>query len=83
MKTPDEIVTEVARARGIAVESVLGRSRLRPIVWARWEIMYRLRTDLAWSLRAIAEFFGRDHTTVIHGLESFAELLNERPGLAA
>ncbi len=82
MRTPDEIVRDVCKARGIAVEAVMGRSRLRPIVWARWEVMYWLALELSWSLKAIGEFVGRDHTTVLHGLNGFADLLNERPGMA-
>ena len=67
---PAEIVAEVARAFGLDVEDVIGDSREQHIVRARKIAMAAMRelTDL--SLPAIGREFCRDHTTVMHHLDS-------------
>lgn len=63
----DVVLEQVARESGVPVAELVGRSRARYVVWARHRAMARLR-DEGWSLPAIGEVFGRDHTTVLHGI---------------
>ena len=77
--TPDLILTKTSELYGFSNEELMGGSRRRPLVTARQVAMYIFRelTDLSYP--AIArEFGGRDHTTVIHGVEKIRNLMPER-----
>ena len=68
---PMLILECVRDAFDVDVDEMVGRSRSREVVPARHAAMYLCRelTDL--SLPAIARFFdGRDHTTVLHGIDA-------------
>lgn len=71
-----EIVRRVAAARGCSVEEILGLSRERVIAWPRQEAMWHCRRvrradgSHRYSLPQIGAFFGRDHTTVLHGVRA-------------
>lgn len=78
-RTDQELLTEIARLLGFAVDALRGKSRQRPLVMARQEAMYVFRelTDLSYP--AIARLFGgRDHTTVIHAVDKITRLMAER-----
>lgn len=62
------IVAAVADETGISVEAITGRDRHAPVAAARHEVWTRLRLEHGWSWPAIAREFGRDHTTVMHGV---------------
>lgn len=66
----DAILDEVARAFNLDVDDVIGDSREQRIIRARKTAMAVMRelTDL--SLPAIGRVFGKDHTTVMHHIES-------------
>ena len=77
--TPDLILTKTSDLYGFSSDELMGGSRRRPLVTARQVAMYTFRelTDLSYP--AIArEFGGRDHTTVIHGVEKIRNLMGER-----
>jgi chromosomal replication initiator protein len=79
VRTPDELLEEIAGILKFDVEALKGKSRQRPLVTARQEAMYVFRelTDLSYP--AIARLFGgRDHTTVIHANEKIQRLMKER-----
>jgi len=79
LRTDEELLAEVARLVGHAVEALKGKSRQRPLVAARQQAMYVFRelTDLSYP--AIGRLFGgRDHTTVIHAVEKIQRLMMER-----
>ena len=56
-----------AANHGTSIKRVMGESRTRADVEARWEIMRRLHDD-GFSLSQIGRWIKRDHSTVIHGL---------------
>lgn len=72
----------LSRHPGVTVAEVMGKSRLRPIVRARQEVMWLLR-EARWadgtprySLSGIAGALGVvDHTTVLHGVRVHAKRL--------
>ena len=79
VRTPEELLDEIAAILKFDVEALKGKSRQRPLVTARQIAMYVFRelTDLSYP--AIARLFGgRDHTTVIHANEKIQRLMKER-----
>lgn len=72
----DEIVEKVAKTFGVTVERILGRDRSRQVALPRQIAMYLLREEANFSLPQIGETLGgRDHTTVMYGVEKVSELL--------
>ncbi len=79
VRTPEELLDEIAAILKFDVEALKGKSRQRPLVTARQIAMYVFRelTDLSYP--AIARLFGgRDHTTVIHANDKIQRLMKER-----
>ena len=74
---PETILSVVADFYGLSVEDVRGSKRLRPLVHARHIAMYLVRDLLNnYSYPMIARIFdGRNHTTVISGVEKVKEQL--------
>jgi chromosomal replication initiator protein len=72
---PETILSVVADFYGLTVEDVRGAKRLRPLVRARHIAMYLIRDLLDnYSYPMIARIFdGRNHTTVISGVEKIKE----------
>jgi chromosomal replication initiator protein len=68
--TRADVVAAVAEHFGVTLEALRGRSRAKEIVGPRQIAMYLLREETQSSLLEIGqELGGRDHTTVIHGIE--------------
>lgn len=63
--------SEAGRA-GITTDQLMGRSSARLIAHARQDAMRRIREALGYSYPRIGRFFGRDHTTVVHGVRASA-----------
>ena len=78
---PETILLVVADFYGLSVEEVRGSKRLRPLVHARHVAMYLIRDMLNnYSYPMIARIFdGRNHTTVISGVEKIKERLTSNP----
>lgn len=55
----------------VNIGEVLGSSRTRPAVLARWDVMRRLRND-GFSTPQIGRWLDRDHSTVVYGLRNHA-----------
>ena len=72
---PETILAVVSDFYGLSVEDVRGAKRLRPLVHARHVAMYLIRDLLTnYSYPMIARIFdGRNHTTVISGVEKIRE----------
>jgi chromosomal replication initiator protein len=82
--TPDEIIRTVASYFQVDVRAMSGRSRSRDIVIPRQVAMYLIREETSTSLTDIGRALGgRDHTTVIHGIEKIEAQLLEDPALRA
>lgn len=71
------IVNAVCARRGLPVEAVMGRNRNKWVSWARFEIWATLVRGYdqpyvgPYSASGIARMFGRDHSSVLHGLSRF------------
>jgi chromosomal replication initiator protein len=68
-----DILTEVAAKHRLRPRDILGKCRVRPIVVARQEVMFRCRSEAMKSYPQIGRFLSKDHTTVIHGFRKHRE----------
>ena len=78
----DEVVNEVARYFQVKLADLRGRSRSREIVVPRQVAMFLLREQTDASLADIGDALGgRDHTTVMHGIQKITQELQTDVGL--
>jgi chromosomal replication initiator protein len=70
MLSPKHIVDIVAEQFGLTRAQLLGRRRLPHIVLARHIAMLLCIEMLQASLPQVGEWFGRDHTTVLHARDA-------------
>jgi chromosomal replication initiator protein len=79
--TAESVITAVAAHYGVTLEAMRGRSRSKEIVGPRQMAMYLVREETGASLTEIGEQLGgRDHTTVMHGIEKIERLLQTDTG---
>lgn len=72
--THEDIFREVAQHFSIDQRAIKGRGRSRNVVLPRQVAMYLLREETDASLVEIGAFLGgRDHTTVMHGINKITE----------
>ncbi len=75
---PDQIIEAVASHYKLDIRDLLGRSRSQEIARPRQIAMYLLRQETDASLPQIGALLGgRDHTTILHGCEHIAELIEK------
>jgi chromosomal replication initiator protein len=82
---PQELLDAVASYFGIKTTAIKGPKRDRPLARPRQVFMYLCRTELGLTLEDIGGVLGgRDHTTIMHGVETITKELstNERLRLA-
>jgi chromosomal replication initiation ATPase DnaA len=79
----DGIAAEVAAQRGVPLHDLCGRGRTRSVARARQEVWWRIRhhPERYLSLPEIARLFGRDHTTILAGIEAHSRRLAAATGL--
>ena len=65
------ILIAVAKKHAVDPDAVLSPARHQPLVRARMEAIYRIRTELNYSYPQISKDFGRDHATILHSMKSF------------
>lgn len=71
-----DILETVALHYDLKIHQLKGPKRDRSIAVPRQVLYYLLRTELSLTLEEIGEFCGgRDHTTIIHGVEKITNLL--------
>jgi chromosomal replication initiator protein len=77
-KKTKEIIKIIADYYNLKITDLKGKKRKKEVVLPRQVAMYILRTEINLSLVTIANFLGgRDHTTVIHGVEKITKRLSE------
>jgi chromosomal replication initiator protein len=80
--TPDDVLRSVTQHFDVALKELLGTSRKRTIVVPRQIAMYLMREETGASLVDIGnQLGGRDHTTVMHGVEKITNDLENDAGL--
>ncbi len=78
---PQDVLEAVAQYFGIKTTAIKGPKRDRPLARPRQIFMYLCRTELGLTLDDIGGVLGgRDHTTIMHGVETITRELstNER-----
>lgn len=79
---PEQIINEVARYFGIEESALRGPGRSQAIARPRQIAMYLIREETGESLPQIGALLGgRDHTTILHGCERIASLIEEDPDI--
>ena len=72
------IVAEVCLKHKQFLLDIESDRRTTDVMPARFELIYRLRTETTWSLPRIGRFLGnRDHTTILHGYQKFKKQLEK------
>ncbi len=80
--TIEEILLAVARHYSVDEAELVGRSRRKEIAQARQMVMYLAREETNASLPKIGHALGgRDHTTVIHGVDKIASQIETNNSL--
>ncbi len=76
--TVDKIISEVAKTFNVSPVDIRSKKRDKEIAEARQIAIYVLRETTQLSQKAIgAEFSGRDHTTVIHSINSVKDMIEK------
>ncbi len=74
--TPDAVIDAVGQHFRVSVPELVGPGRRRDVVVPRQVAMYLMREELGLSLVEIGQRLGgRDHTTVLHGIEKIEQQL--------
>jgi chromosomal replication initiator protein len=82
--TTTEVIDAVATNYGVSHQDLTGRSRRRDISVPRQVAMYLMREETGTSLVDIGRALGgRDHTTILHGIEKIEHDLASNPELRA
>jgi hypothetical protein len=71
----ENLVSIVCICCGISKDNFFSSSRARPFVLARHLFFYIARYKLGHKLMTIAQYIGRDHATVMHGIDTVNNLL--------
>lgn len=76
------ILLEVSQKHGIDEATLLGNSRFAHVVLARNEAMWRMRHEIIvagkpMSFPQIGRRFGRDHSTIIHGVKCHQKAIDK------
>lgn len=76
--TPELVLQAICRYYHVSLPELVGPGRRKEIVLPRQVAMYLLRDELGLSLVEIGQRLGgRDHTTVLHGIEKIERALLE------
>jgi chromosomal replication initiator protein len=82
--TIDTIMDHVANVFNVSIDQIRAKTRKKDIVRARQAAMYLAKQLTDHSLVTIGlHFGGRDHSTVIHGIESVEQLIRTDAALRA
>jgi len=80
--TPDQVIKAVVRFYNVSESDLKGRRRTKDIVRPRQVAMYLARKETQASLPEIGDALGgRDHTTVLYGVQKIEGLLEENSTL--
>ena len=80
--TPEYIVSMVAEQYEVSPEEIISQKRSRNIARPRQVVMYLCRNMLNIPLQEVGRALGgRDHTTIMHGVEKITDELKTDPSL--
>ena len=70
------IVSIVCKHYNLDVKRVMSKERYRELVTARQISMYLMRKYTNQTLKEVGGYFGRDHTTAVHALQTLSNLID-------
>ena len=76
IKIAETIIEKVAAFYNITIKDIKGKSRKRQFVKARFIAMYLIKNNTSLTLKTIGDIVGRDHTTIIHSLQTIQNTLS-------
>lgn len=77
MITPTQIIDAVSKVTGVGVEDIKRKGRRKRFVDARQISQYIMRQHCPkMKLTDIAEIYGTDHSTIVHGLKRVPERIS-------
>ena len=71
--TKDEILDIVAKNCCVTASQILSRVRDREVIDARFIFVAVMKREFGHTLKHIGKILNRDHTTIIHSLETFQD----------
>lgn len=75
---PKNVIDTVADYYHLKIQQLKGKTRVREIVLPRQVLMYLLRAELNLPFDEVGKLIGgRDHTTIMHGVEKISQQLRE------
>ena len=77
--TPEYIISNVAKYCNVNENDLLSATRSHKIAYPRQIAMYIMKEITLYSLPQIGDFFGRDHSTIIHGINKIKKDIEEDP----
>lgn len=77
--TPEMVINAVARRYSVSYSDILSSKRTSNVALARMIAMYLTRELTDFSLPSIGDFFGRNHSTVIHAVNKIKEDMDKDP----
>ena len=75
-----QLIAIAARAYGVSIIEVRGRTRSTAVAKARYAAIWLIYHHLDLSTKQIGRAFDRDHSTVIHALQTTRRRFDERSG---
>jgi len=79
---PKNVMETVAAYFNLKVSQLKGETRVKEVAVPRQILMYLLRVDLKLPLMEVGKILGgRDHTTIMHGVEKITQQLSENEDL--
>lgn len=79
--TPEKIINVVCDHYKLNAYKLKSKSRVKEFTHARYVIFYFLRKFANMTLKSVGLLFNRDHTTVIHGLETLQDIIDTEPAI--
>lgn len=73
--TADEIVECTCKHFGVSKADVIGKRKNKEVVMPRQIAIYLINDMMTLPLAAIGEYFGREHTTIMHARDKVAALI--------
>lgn len=75
MRPWQTLLAEIAREHGVTVADITGPSRSLKLIPARFHACFEMRHRLEMSVTEIGRRVNRDHSTVIHALRRWPEIV--------
>ncbi len=76
LNEPEDLVRVVSEYYNIPKTEIMGKKQKKELVYARQVCMFLMKNLFNMQVVEIAKFFGKDHTTVIHGINKVEETIS-------